>query len=115
MLTVIVERPTGYDPFGNPKPPTTHTVDDCWAYPPGMGATSSAGNEQTHLQSVVEWDLDLYAPAGADIRPEDVVRVPGEFDPDGNLVPFQVHGRANRWRAPTGWSPGDIIRLKAVV
>lgn len=102
--TITVER-AGQDRFGNPvMPPATHTVDDCWDAPPG---TERTAGETNHLAAIVEWDLDLLAPYGADLKPEDVVTIPG--DP----TRYQVFGRPERWKGPDGWEAGSVIRLKA--
>ena len=98
--TITVERPTR-DRFGNPvTPPATHTIDDCWDAPAGS-------TERNHLEEIVEWDLDLLAPYGADLKSEDVVKIPGDE------TRYQVHGRPNRWKGPDGWEAGSVTRLKA--
>lgn len=101
-VTATVSRPGGMDADGNPLPGTSHTVDGCGVAP--------AGSFEEHFQaSTVEWDLDLYAPFGADFIAEDAVTLPGD------TTRYQVHGRPSPWRNPfTGWEAGTVVRLKAV-
>lgn len=101
MFTVTVERAAGADQHGNPLPAATHTVDHCWTAPAGS-------TEQHGLEVTVEWDLDLFAPAGADFAAQDVVLIPDD------AIRYQVHGRPERWLAPTGWAAGTVARLKGV-
>ena len=98
--TITVERPGGKDRFGNPLPPAVHTIEDCWDAPAGTSETS-------HLEEIVEWDLDLLSPYGADLKPADIVKIPGDS------TRYQVHGRPNRWKGPDGWEAGSVTRLKA--
>lgn len=106
---VTVERPGGTDRFGNPLDPATHTEPNCWAAPAGS-------TEQTHLEDVVDWDLDLFVLGpDADIRYQDVVYgIPGHVDSVGKPIRYQVTGRPAVWRSPTGWNPGTVARLKGV-
>ena len=107
--TITVERPAR-DRFGNPvTPPPTHTIDDCWDAPAGTGDIQgrSAAGETGHLSDIVEWDLDLLGPYGADLKPDDVVKIPGDD------TRYQVYGRPNRWKGPDGWEAGSVTRLKA--
>jgi hypothetical protein len=105
-VTVTVERPAGFDQYGNPLAPATHTVAGCAPAPAG---SVSASVEDTDRGHEVEWDLDLLAPYGADVVATDVVLIPG--DP----TRYQVHGRPRAYRSPfTGWESGAVVRLKGV-
>lgn len=98
--TITVER-AARDRFGNPvTPPPTHTIDDCWDAPAGS-------SESNHLEQTVEWDLDLLGPYSADLKPDDVVKIPGDD------TRYHVHGKPNRWKGPDGWEAGSVTRLKA--
>lgn len=101
-VTATVERPGGMDADGNTTAPAPHTVAGC--------GTAPAGSiEQHHLESTVEWDLDLLAPYGSDFAAQDVVTLP-----DGPTR-YQVYGEPSPWRNPfTGWQAGVVVRLKAV-
>lgn len=102
-VTATVSRPAGMDAHGNPlAAPAPHTVAGCGRAPAGS-------LEQHFLESTVEWDVDLLAPHGADIKAQDTVTLTGD------TTRYQVHGLPAAWRNPfTGWNAGTVVRLKAV-
>lgn len=99
-VTVTVERPTGADRYGNPSPPTSHTLD-------GVAFAPAGSSEMVDRSATVEWDQDLLIGYDDDLRAEDVV-----IDGDDR---YRVHGRPERWLNPmSGWAAGGMARLKAV-
>lgn len=102
--TVTVRRPLMRDRTGDRMPgdPAEHVIAGC-------GIDPSASRSDTDRRESVEADVTLYCPDGADIATGDEVILP-----DGTSC--TVVGRPVAWRSPlTGWSPGVVAQLKAVI
>ncbi|MBP2341119.1 hypothetical protein JOF41_007373 [Saccharothrix coeruleofusca] len=109
-FTATIERPNSRDEWGDEQPGTTHQVPGCALAP----RTSSEREEQ---RDTVIVGLTLFAPHGADIQAQDLVRLPAD-----RMVPaiyhdtvWRVQGEAGSWASPlTGWTPGVEIALERV-
>lgn len=89
-VTVTVQRPTGYDDFGNPIfDGSTHTIDNCAHCP--RDTTELLGTEDTLVTD--EW---LWGPVDADLKGQDRVWLPG--DDTGKSAPWQVMGDVQSYR-----------------
>ncbi|MFG3710888.1 hypothetical protein [Micromonospora sp. NPDC047730] len=84
QITVEVIRPPAKDTFGDPLPgpPDDFLIPGC-LFAPGPSAEIVDGANQ------VRTDGTVYAPAGADVRPDDKVKVRG--------VIYEVVGRPQDW------------------
>jgi hypothetical protein len=82
--TVTVLRPGGRDDFGDPLPGTEHAIAGCLFAPRGSSESSDFAN-------TVITGAQLFAPAGADIRATDQVRIRG--------VVYDVEGDVGDWGA----------------
>lgn len=72
-----------------------------WA-PPGVEEEMYSANRDYIIQ-----DLDVYAPRGFDIGPDDRMVIAGET--------FRVLGGSRDFNhGPFGFTPGDVIRVKRV-
>lgn len=68
QVTVTVERSGGTDSRGNPTPGTSHEVDDCLV-------TTQSSDEEART-ALPDTSAYVYAPAGSDFAPKDIVVVP---------------------------------------
>lgn len=80
--TVAVLRPGGRDAFGDPLPGTEHDIAGCLFAPRGS-------DESDGFANTVITGAQLFAPAAADIRATDQVRVRG--------VVYEVEGDVGDW------------------
>ena len=73
----------------------------------GCGFDPGGSLELVQGQDLVTTTPTLYAPTGTVANPLDQITVRG--------VLYDVDGGSNDWRSPlTGWTPGVVIKLKAV-
>lgn len=103
--TVTVTRYTT-DRYGDRTKVAEHTVTNC-AFAPRASSSSRGAVEFTDRAGTVVADAELYAPYGADITPEDVVRLADGTD-------WEVVGAAERWQSPFpgDWTAGTVIPLR---
>lgn len=111
---ITVYRRGGVDRFGDPLPGTQHDIDDVVIYP-----TETASSENSNT-NVVTTGRTLLPPDGADIRPTDRIRLPGDEPTAGGADPYEsapwaVEGDPGEYQNPmTGWRPGGIVRVERV-
>lgn len=105
-FTLTVKRDGGRDPFGNPKPGTSHDITGCAAAPAGSV-------EYSNGQATVITQDTIYGPYDADVKAQDTVTVP-----DGQPLAagkYQVTGEPERWKNPfTGLEAGCVIHLTGI-
>lgn len=100
--TVTVLRARPRDRFGDGGFDVHHTESNVAIAPTGTA-------EPDPLRGLVESDVDLYLPPGADVLASDRIELP-----DGDE--YFVVGKPARWKSPfTGWKPGVVVQLKAAV
>jgi len=98
LTEVAVERSGGTDPRGNPLPGTEHTVADC--------LVSNQSTDEEARTDLPNTSAYIFAPAGSDFAPGDVVTVPegarlwpwGRFTVNGdpNFTPLGVRVQLRR-------------------
>jgi hypothetical protein len=81
-------------------------VFDC-AYAPRTTSSSRGTVELTDRTGAVSADAELYTPYGADITPQDVIRLA-----DG--TEWEVVGAPERWESPFpgAWAAGTVVPLR---
>lgn len=100
--TITVVHPRAKGKFGDPGPGTDTPVEipDCAVWPRGS-------TEQNFAQSTVIEGVDVLAPPGAVIHPEDRLIIGGET--------YQVDGRPFAWRSElTGTEAGVLVSATRV-
>lgn len=108
--TVTIIRRPARDRTGDPESGAnvSHTIEKCgiaWS----SGSSAPGSTENTDRRETVESTVTLYCPAGSDIVATDLVELP-----DGDQ--YRVVGKPARWKSPfTGWEPGVVVSLKAVI
>jgi hypothetical protein len=99
-VTLISRTVTGQDAYGNDVYIETSTTVD-GAYSPGGSTELVQGQDLLTVQPTV------YLPSNVAPQSVDAVLIDG--------LRFDVDGDTDVWRSPfTGWSPGNVIRLKRV-
>ncbi len=94
------------DRYGDRTLVSQHDVQHA-AFAPRTSASGRDTAELTNRANTVTTDAELYAPYGADITPQDVIRLD-----DG--TEWEVVGLPERWRSPYSgdWRAGAVIPLR---
>lgn len=102
---VTVER-YETDRYGDRVKVSEHRVAGC-AFAPRTTAGGRAGAEFTDRANTVTSEAELYVPYGADIVPEDVIRL-------HDNTQWEVVGLPERWESPFPghWRSGSVVPIR---
>lgn len=94
------------DRYGDRTKVAEFAVPNC-AFAPRSTSSTRGTVELTDRSGAVTADAELYIPYGADIRSEDVIRLPDNTD-------WEVVGAAERWLGAyvAPWQAGTVIPLR---